>query len=378
VVELQRVDCSGSVFPCKVDIFPIATYDVNMVSRGSYCEVEFDRTLFSLDEAGPARYETATITGWKDPHNLVLHPLAALNTQVWARGYRVITSGGQVVYQSFPNLADIGENELFAVYKQPLGQAGLFAYSITGVSEDAPIRWPRVVAQRKGKQLWYSCDTPFVHRDLVSECGNAPHSFYKLPFPSSKGWVEVGQGNLSPSGWSHHVGSMQQFAYDFNFSEGTHLLAARPGTVTNVMDDEWRNNTNCFGLPPCEWEDTNQIPPYDSTPPPGGWGCAPMSNFVFITHDDGTHAVYFHIKRHGAVVEVGDRVERGDMIAYSGNVGCSGEPHLHFHQDTSNIVNAGVSQRLRFQLRKPNVIWIPGPVLECQIPETNDWVMSTQ
>jgi murein DD-endopeptidase MepM/ murein hydrolase activator NlpD len=381
-VELQRVDCSANVFPCKVEINPIATYDVQVAPQGSYCEVRLDRTSFSLDEAGPSEFETARITGWEDPDALLLHPLTGTNPQVWARGYRVWKSGEQITSQSYPNQVDITENQWFAVYKQPLGEAPPLGYALTGVRQDSPIRWPRVVGHRGGKELWYSCEMPFVARDLVSDCPNAPDSYYKLPFYGTHGWMEVGQGNLSPPDWSHAAGAVQQYAFDMSFPSGTHILAARPGTVANVMDDEWRNNPHCDALPEgspmCPYQDPNQIPPYGSSPPPGGWGCWPMSNFVFVTHDDGTHALYAHVLRHGAVVEVGDRVERGDMLAYSGNVGCSSGPHLHIHQDTSSIVNAGVSEPLRFQLRKPGLWFNPGPVLECQIPSTGDWIMSTQ
>jgi len=47
-------------------------------------------------------------------------------------------------------------------------------------------------------------------------------------------------------------------------------------------------------------------------------------------HDDGTFADYAHIKHNGTKLNVGDRFKKGDIIAYSGNVGWSSGPHLHF------------------------------------------------
>ena len=54
------------------------------------------------------------------------------------------------------------------------------------------------------------------------------------------------------------------------------------------------------------------------------------SNFVFIQHEDGTIGVYGHLQQDSAVVTVGDSVQRGQMLARSGNTGYSTGPHLHF------------------------------------------------
>lgn len=58
--------------------------------------------------------------------------------------------------------------------------------------------------------------------------------------------------------------------------------------------------------------------------------CAKYNNYIVIFHSDGTFAEYRHIKMNGSMVKVGDRVEIGQLIAESGNVGYSKRPHLHF------------------------------------------------
>ena len=57
---------------------------------------------------------------------------------------------------------------------------------------------------------------------------------------------------------------------------------------------------------------------------------AKYGNFVTIEHDDATLGTYYHLKKFGAYVKVGDIVKRGELIGYSGNTGYSSGPHLHF------------------------------------------------
>ena len=55
-----------------------------------------------------------------------------------------------------------------------------------------------------------------------------------------------------------------------------------------------------------------------------------QANSVTIRHSDGTLSSYGHLKFNGVVVNVGDTVQQGQLIAYSGNTGYSALPHLHF------------------------------------------------
>jgi Peptidase family M23 len=53
-------------------------------------------------------------------------------------------------------------------------------------------------------------------------------------------------------------------------------------------------------------------------------------NYITITHNDGSRAHYWHLKYKGVLVNPGDTVKQGQLIALSGNTGYSAFPHLHF------------------------------------------------
>lgn len=123
---------------------------------------------------------------------------------------------------------------------------------------------------------------------------------YKLPYPGGMSF-DVCQGN-NHAGWTH-VG-LAAYAWDFCMQIGTPILAARGGTIAAV-----RQSSNI-----------------------GGWGAkfADDANYVVVDHGDGTSGLYMHLMLNGARVKVGDRVQTGQLIAYSGNTGWTSAPHLHF------------------------------------------------
>lgn len=55
---------------------------------------------------------------------------------------------------------------------------------------------------------------------------------------------------------------------------------------------------------------------------------AAAGNYIMISHGNGLYTVYMHCSR--LAVSVGQNVNKGDVIAYSGSTGVSTGPHLHF------------------------------------------------
>ncbi len=87
---------------------------------------------------------------------------------------------------------------------------------------------------------------------------------------------------------------------DFAASRGTPIKSARAGVVVGVGNTD--AVLKCKGRSYGRW--------------------------VFVKHDNGLSTVYGHLS--SVSVFVGQKVETGEIIAYSGNTGASTGPHLHF------------------------------------------------
>ena len=67
-----------------------------------------------------------------------------------------------------------------------------------------------------------------------------------------------------------------------------------------------------------------------------------FDNYVVLQHDDGTTALYGHLTHDGAAVNVGDLVQQGSLIGFSGNTGnTANKPHLHFSVQQCDPVARG-------------------------------------
>jgi len=129
-------------------------------------------------------------------------------------------------------------------------------------------------------------------------------TLYRLPFPPGERFV-ISQAAKGVSGGHTHNTPDSRDAVDIVMPEGTEVRAARGGVVMDVANDFHRHGTDM---------DT--------------YGA--RANHVRVLHDDGTMAIYAHLKLEGVVVRPGENVRAGDLLAYSGNTGFSTGPHLHF------------------------------------------------
>lgn len=122
---------------------------------------------------------------------------------------------------------------------------------------------------------------------------------YRLPYAAGSRYrvIQGFGGRFSHDG-------RERYAVDFRMPVGTPVHAARGGIVVDVEES------------------------HDE----GGWDerYYATANYIVIMHDDDTTGEYYHLMHQGAAVEVGDRVEAGQHIGWSGNTGHTTTPHLHF------------------------------------------------
>lgn len=120
---------------------------------------------------------------------------------------------------------------------------------------------------------------------------------YTLPF-------ESGKAHLLVQGYFGKYSHKERAALDFKMKQGTKILAARDGVVTRVKEDEDKGGLNKKYYR--------------------------QGNNIIIQHNDNSRSGYWHLQKNGVLVNVGDTVKKGQVIALSGNTGYTAFPHLHF------------------------------------------------
>jgi len=145
-----------------------------------------------------------------------------------------------------------------------------------------------------------------MHARFGDPSARAEPYAYRLPYRAGSTFsvLQGFHGTFSHRGSNEH-------AIDFDCPVATPVLAARPGLVV-------ASNAAAQGA-----GTTPDFLEYRRT------------NFVLVLHDDGTLGEYMHLAPSGVKVTVGQRVERGDELALSGNTGFSSTPHLHFQVMTA-------------------------------------------
>ena len=166
-------------------------------------------------------------------------------------------------------------------------------------------------------------------RDLKGGRVKTDNSFvYRLPFATGSKFLLIQAYN---SKMSHK----DELSLDFKMRKGSKVCAARDGVVTEIKKD-----SEVGGL---KDEYLSQ------------------GNHIIIQHSDGSIAMYWHLKKDGVLVNVGDTVKQGQHIGYSGNTGYTAFPHLHFQvydKDGKNIAT-------RFLTKKGIIYLRPGKYYRC-------------
>lgn len=98
--------------------------------------------------------------------------------------------------------------------------------------------------------------------------------------------------------WSYYHGGIDLVKYDHYLD---YITAHTAGTVVGIR-------TNCTGFE----------------------GGGSYGNYVLIKHKNGYHTMYAHLAYGTTKVKLGDKVKKGQVLAYMDNTGTSYGGHLHF------------------------------------------------
>jgi murein DD-endopeptidase MepM/ murein hydrolase activator NlpD len=154
-----------------------------------------------------------------------------------------------------------------------------------------------------------------------------PRAVYRLPFENGRTFlVSQAFGGIMTT----HTTPDSIHAVDIAMPEGTPVLAARAGVVIDIENFHVRGGREADLLD--------------------------KANSVTVLHADGTMARYVHLNA-GQYAWVGQQVEAGTHIGYSGHTGYSSGPHLHFVVQRAALSAAGalelVSLPVTFYAHKP-------------------------
>ncbi len=179
------------------------------------------------------------------------------------------------------------------------------------------------------KQLWGMLTVPFRYGSHMPDAENYQCQVqYSLPFQGIWTAVNGGVDKAASHSWGIQT---QRYAYDFIIlDEEGHSFSGDRTKTTDYY---------CYGkeiLAPADGEVVELRDKYPDSLllAPGQVDCSARDirgNYIVIRHADKEYGLLAHLKPGSIRVKAGDKVKRGQCIAYCGNSGNTSEPHLHFH-----------------------------------------------
>ena len=140
----------------------------------------------------------------------------------------------------------------------------------------------------------------------------------------------------------HYVHETQRYAYD--------LVILKNGTSFNgsALRNEDYYAFNKEVIAPADGKVIRVVDHLKDNVPGEMMDIEPAGNLIIIEHPNNEYSMVAHLKYHSSLVQVGDTVRQGDVIALCGNSGNSSEPHIHFQVMDSQDYLHCKSIRIRF------------------------------
>ncbi len=154
---------------------------------------------------------------------------------------------------------------------------------------------------KSAKVVGYDAIPQEVHRGNPNATPDG--TLYSLPYPKG---ANDNKGYKITQGFGGQGTHQSKSAVDFDMPADRDVAAARAGVVADLKGDSAVEGS-------------------------GNESDKDKWNFIRIRHkEDGTVAIYGHLKKGGVKVKIGDQVKLAQVIGVSGNSGYSTGAHLHF------------------------------------------------
>ena len=165
----------------------------------------------------------------------------------------------------------------------------------------------------------------------------------ELYLPFTGAWIVTAGGEIREGAAQRNL-LQQQYAYEFSgtdasglrykndgkanedyFGYGREVIAPANGTVVEVIDGIRENSPGTRN-------------PY-----------AQIGNAIVIEHSGKEYSVLAFLKQGSIRVKVGDRINRGQVVAQCGNSGNAIEPVLHYHLQNSAYLQTAQGVKFYFE-----------------------------
>ncbi|CAM4279567.1 M23 family metallopeptidase [Lacicoccus alkaliphilus] len=145
---------------------------------------------------------------------------------------------------------------------------------------------------------------------------------YQLPFTGE--WFVLWGGANNFVNY-HYPHKHQRYAYDFIRKEGGMAHSGDPDDLNAYYAYSSPVTAPAAGKVVRVLEGIADNAPFEMNTD------APEGNAIIIEHANKEYSLLAHLRNRSILVEAGDEVSAGEMIAQCGNSGASDTPHLHFH-----------------------------------------------
>ncbi len=140
----------------------------------------------------------------------------------------------------------------------------------------------------------------------------------------------------------HYAYEAQRYAYDLVIMKNDSTFKNSP----NVNENYYAFNKEVTA--PADGKVIKVVNHLEDNIPGEMYEMEPAGNVIIIEHTNHEYSMVAHLKKNSCLVQQGDTVKQGDVIALCGNSGNSSEAHIHFQvMDAPDLLNCQ-SLRIRF------------------------------